>query len=80
MNTNLLILPFMVSSYADAVYKYGTFRLTERDGYPGVVATYREPVKQYAAENYTEVQIDNALSKGWITQQEYDETMELKSN
>jgi len=72
------ILPFRTSTYARAIYVYGTNRLTARDGFPGVAEGYYTPVEQYAAANYTTAQIDLALAYGWLTQTEYDETMAFK--
>lgn len=69
------VLAFRVQTYARAIYVYGTNRLTARDGFPGVAEGYYGPVEQYAATTYTQDQLDLALASGWITQQEYDETM-----
>jgi len=69
------ILTFRVKTYAKAIYVFNTNRLTTRDGYPGVSEGYYTPVEQYAALTYTRDQIDLALACGWITQQEYDETV-----
>jgi len=72
------ILPFRVQSYARAIFVYGTNRLTARDGYPGVAEGYylpTFPVQSYAALTYTRAQIDLALACGWLTSQEYDETL-----
>jgi hypothetical protein len=65
----LRILPFRTSSYARSIYSLGTLTLT------AIPAEYYIPVEQYAAANYTTSQIDNALAQGWITQDQYDETM-----
>lgn len=73
------VLPFRTTTYAKAIYVYGTNRLTARDGYVGIAEGYYAPVQQYAAMNFTQDQIDLALAYGWINQQEYDETMAIKS-
>ncbi|HYE80889.1 MAG TPA: hypothetical protein VEG39_01845 [Clostridia bacterium] len=78
------ILNFRVSTYSRNIYLYGT------TSFSTIPEDYREPVKQYAAigivngvqypanfTGYTREQIDNALAKGYITQQEYDETVAL---
>lgn len=54
-----------------AIYLYGnrTFATINQN--------YIDPVKQYAAETFSLSQIDNALTKGWISQQEYDDTIAL---
>lgn len=72
------IITIRTKTYATAIYLGGTNRLTARDGFPGVASGYYTPVEQYAAENFTQYDIDNALVQGWITQTEYDETMALK--
>jgi hypothetical protein len=59
----------MVRMYAWAIYIDGTRTFT------GTTASYHEEIKQYAALTFTTAQLDNALAKGWITQQEYDETI-----
>jgi len=69
------ILPFRTSTYARAIYVYGTNRLTARDGYPGVADGYYVPVEQYGATTFTLAQIDLALAYGWITDTEYSETL-----
>jgi hypothetical protein len=73
----MTVYPFRVSNYARNIYIYGVQRLTARDGFTGVPAEYYGPVEQYAANNYSMIQIDNALSQTWINQQEYDETIAL---
>jgi hypothetical protein len=59
----------LTKQYAVCVYVYGTRK------FETVVGDYHEPVKKYAAENYTLEQIDNALVKGYITEEEYVNTM-----
>lgn len=68
----MAIYQSLVIAYAKAIYIDGTKKFSE------IRAEYVEPVKQYAAANYTDLQIQNALNNGWITQQEYDETMAYK--
>lgn len=85
------IYNFRVSTYAKAVYVYGTNRLTARDGYNGIATDYVEPVKEYAATGlvngtpypvgatgFTDDQLLFALASGWITQDEFDATMANK--
>lgn len=69
------ILGFRTSTYAMAIYWWGTNRLTARDGFSGVANGYYTPVQQYAANNFTRADIDEAFSNGWLNQQEYDETI-----
>jgi hypothetical protein len=59
----------LVKAYAINIYRYGNRTFST------IPAEYHEPVKQYAATNFTLEEIDNALAKGYITQQEYDETL-----
>jgi hypothetical protein len=59
----------LVKAYAINIYRYGNRTFST------IPAEYHEPVKQYAAANFTLEEIDNALAKGYITQQEYDETL-----
>jgi hypothetical protein len=66
-----MVYSFRVGPYARSIYLYGTgsFSITPTE--------YHQPVKEYAANNFTPYQIDQALAKGYITQQEYDETILL---
>jgi uncharacterized protein (UPF0303 family) len=63
------ILSFMVSTYAMEIYIQGTNTLT------AIPSSYYIPVEEYAATNYTGIQIEQAWSNGWITAQQYQETM-----
>ena len=65
----MAVLAFRTSTFARNIYLYGNTLFT------GIPVEYVEPVKQYAATTFSRLQIDNALNKGWITQQEYDETI-----
>jgi hypothetical protein len=69
----MAVLSFRTSTYSRSIYLYGTSKLTT------IPSEYVEPVKQHAAATYTHAQLDNALAKGFITQQEYDETVEYKA-
>jgi ribulose bisphosphate carboxylase small subunit len=62
----------LTKAYAQAIYLDGTKRFAD------IRSEYVEPVKQYAGQNYTVEQIDNALVQGWISQQEHDDTMKFK--
>jgi len=72
MSTTQTIYPFLRNTYAREIYLYGNRRFSD------IPTHYHEPVKEYAAVTFTQTQIDNALAQGWITQQEYDETMAYK--
>lgn len=63
------IIEMLVRQYAVCVYVHGIRSLET------VVKDYHEPVKEYAANKYTLEQIDNALVKGYITEEEYQETI-----
>ncbi|KIQ93894.1 hypothetical protein LH47_02044 [Anoxybacillus thermarum] len=63
----------LVKAYAINIYLYGNRTFAT------IPTEYHEPVKQYAAQTFTQEQIYNALVNGWITQQEYDETMAYKT-
>lgn len=63
------IYPWRVSSYAMDIYIFGNRTFAQ------IPEPYVEPVKEYAANTYRDDQLENAVEKGWITQQEYDETV-----
>ena len=67
----MAVINLLTKQYAVCIYIYGTRT------FASIPAEYHTPVKQYAATNYTLAQIDNALAKGYITEQEHAETMEL---
>jgi len=69
----------LVSQYSVNTYLTGKQRFTARDGYTGVPTSYVDPVKGYAAKNFYIDDLDTAKGQGWINQQEYDETMALKT-
>jgi hypothetical protein len=71
----MALLPFRTSTYALNIYRFGTYRLTPRDGYPSIADGYYDAVEQYAALNFYRFEFDEALKNGWINQQEYDETL-----
>ena len=70
-----MIYAFRTSTYARSIYLYGTERFTQRDGYGGIDPLYIEPVKQYVAKTFSMAQMDKALAQGWITEQEFNETL-----
>ncbi|MBH0159891.1 hypothetical protein [Fictibacillus sp. 26RED30] len=75
----MAVYTFKANSYAMKVYLYGSERLTARDGFAGVPSEYYVPVEQSAAKNFTLIETDKALANGWITQQEYDETISYRT-
>jgi hypothetical protein len=66
-----MVYSFRVGPYARSVYVYGT------QSFQDVPLEYHQPVKEYAAKNFSQYQLDQALQSGYITQQEYDETILL---
>lgn len=66
-----MVYSFRVGPYARSIYLYGGTKFVL------IPEEYHQPVKQYASDNFTQWQIDEALRKGFITQQEYDETILL---
>jgi len=67
----MAVYSFRIGPYARSIYLYGS------SNFAATPLEYHQPVKQYASDNFTPNQIDEALAKGFITQQEYDETVIL---
>ena len=65
----MAVYSFRTSTYARNIYLYGT---TSFDSIP---AEYQEPTKQYAAKNFSRVQIDTARQNLWISEEEYQQTL-----
>jgi hypothetical protein len=72
--------PFLVSTYARNIYLIGKERFTARDGCKGIPAGYVADVKDFAAKNYFIDDIDHALANGWITAEEHQQTLDLKTS
>lgn len=80
----MAVLSFRTSNYAYNIFISGMQRFTATDGFGGIPSEYHEPVKQFAAKNYTANpyaeeenrtrQLAVGLNNGWITQQEFDDT------
>lgn len=66
------IYSFLTGSYAREIYLYGNRT------FANINQAYVDAVKQYAADTYSVNLIANALTNGWISQLEYDETIALK--
>ena len=73
----MAIYAFRTSNYALNIIRYGSNRLTTRDGFVGTAAGYYTPVQQYTATNFGKDDIDNAISMTWINDQEYQEILNL---
>lgn len=71
MSVNTLL----VKSYATNVYRTGRNTLANIEI---VRPEYVPPVMQYAADTYYIEEIDDALTKGWITPIEHADTQALK--
>lgn len=80
-----LAIVSLTKSYASTIYISGLKRYSE------IRPEYVEPVKIYASTGkindvnnpvgftgYTDAEISNAFNKGWITEQEFNETMAMK--
>lgn len=73
---SLVVNNILVRSYATNVYLAG------RNTLGNIGATrpeYVQPVMLHAAKNYFIEDIDNALTRGWITTQEHADTLALKT-
>ncbi len=66
-----MVYSFRVGPYARCVYLYGI------ESFQTVPTEYYQPVKGYASKSFSQYQIDQALQNGYITQQDYDETILL---
>jgi hypothetical protein len=65
----MAIYASLTRAYAQAIYLDGTKKFSD------IRSEYVEPVKQYAAANYTSTQITAARDNTWITEQEYQDTL-----
>jgi hypothetical protein len=63
----------MVRNYSYAIYIDGIRKFAD------VNEGYHAEIKQYAATNFSDDKISSALANGWITQQEYEDTMALRT-
>lgn len=69
----MAILSFLAKSYAQNVFVYGNRT------FEGVPTEYHKPAKDHAAAAYSVEVIKNAFDKGYITEAEYVETMQIKT-
>ena len=65
----MAVYSFRVGPYSRAIYLDGTKKFSD------ISLDYHQPVKEYAAKNFTKDQLDNALNQGWITEQQYNDTL-----
>jgi len=66
----------LVNSYAQNVYRTGMTTLANIEA---TRPQYIAPVMQRAASTYYIEEIDDALTKAWITSQEHADTLALKT-
>lgn len=64
-----MIINSLKVAYSTAIYRHGT------KTFPEIMSAYVEPVKEYASAAYSKTDIDRALANGWITEDEYAETV-----
>lgn len=69
----MAVLNFLRNTYSRNVYLYGSTKLEN------VLPGYEEPVKEYAANLYDRADLKNALDKGFVTQEQYDQTMAYRT-
>ncbi|WNS74232.1 hypothetical protein RRV45_15080 [Bacillus sp. DTU_2020_1000418_1_SI_GHA_SEK_038] len=67
-----VIYGFRTSTYARNIYMFGVTKFETID------PAYIEPVKQFAAANYTDDQIKHAYTQGWINEEQFNDTMAYK--
>ncbi|OMF00293.1 hypothetical protein BK124_11600 [Paenibacillus amylolyticus] len=58
-------------AYSTAIFRHGTKR------FPEIMAPYVTPVKEYASATYTKAEIEKARDNGFITEEEYTDTIGL---
>ncbi len=75
----MAVLAFRTGVFSRQIYISGSQRFTERDGFSGIPEEYHGPCKAYAAKNFTLYETDAALANSWINQQEYDDTVALRT-
>lgn len=65
----MAFIQLLVGPYARSIYLYGSRTFQQ------IATEYQQPVKEFAAKSFTVGQIQEAYNRGWVSQQEYDETM-----
>lgn len=65
----MAVYSFMTGTYARNIFLYGN------RSFSSISTEYHEPVKEYAAQTYSLEQIDDAIKQGWITEKEYNDTL-----
>ncbi|CAM4109638.1 hypothetical protein METH109765_23020 [Mesobacillus thioparans] len=75
----VVIYSFRTGTFARNIYLYGNERFTAREGFNGIPEEYHQPVKDYAAKQFTLMEIEKARINNWITQNEYEDTVLLRT-
>lgn len=63
----------LTKAYAVNIITYGNRNFST------IPADYVQPVKEYIAQNFTDIQIDKAIENGYITEQDFTDIMTIKS-
>lgn len=63
----------LTKAYAVNIITYGNRNFST------IPADYVQPVKEYIAQNFTDIQIDKAIESGYITEQDFTDIMTLKA-
>jgi hypothetical protein len=74
----MAVYSFYTIMYTKQIYLAGSQRFTARDGCTGINEEYHTPVKEYAAANLMDYEIEFAKEQGYINETEYAETMSIK--
>lgn len=67
----MAILAFRTGQYARDIFLSGIKKFSD------IPAAYVVPVQTYAAESFTQAEIDAALAKGFISEDEYNAVIEI---
>lgn len=65
------VYSFLTGTYARNIYLYGTRTFSM------IPMEYHQPVKHYAAQNFTLAQLEQSVARSYISEQEYQETMSI---
>ena len=76
MITTNSIYSFRTTGFSNSIYIYGSMTLTQLKT---VHPEYYVPVETFAANHYTDFEFQMSLENKYISQAEYDETMQYKT-
>lgn len=68
-----MVVEILVIAYAKNIIQHGNRT------FDTIAPNYVQPVKEYIANNHPLYDIDNALVKGYITEEEYTEILSLRT-